>query len=163
MCGRASDFYGPRGKLSYFGDYFWKPILAGKAAVFPANIDVIHTYHYIPDVAQGLATLGAADESALGRAWMLPCQPAVTTRELAQHIELQLGQHIKMRVIPKWPLKPIGYFMPMMDELNEMSYQWETPFVVDDSLFRYQFEVRPVAEDEAARSTFDWARQAYSS
>jgi nucleoside-diphosphate-sugar epimerase len=114
-------------------------------------------------VWQGLAALGAADESALGRAWMLPCQPAVTTRELAQRLEQHLGQHIKMRVIPKWLLKPIEYFMPMVSELNEMAYQWEVPFIVDDSLFRAQFDVRPVAEDEAARMTVDWARQAYSS
>ena len=25
VCGRASDYYGPRGTLTYLGDFFWKP------------------------------------------------------------------------------------------------------------------------------------------
>ena len=55
----------------------------------------------------------------------------------------------------------MGLFMPMMRELGEMSYQWDEPFVVDDSRFREYFSVRPVAVDEAARATVEWANAAY--
>jgi nucleoside-diphosphate-sugar epimerase len=161
VCGRAADFYGPRGKLTYFGDYFWKPVLSGKAAMSPINLDVIHTYHYIPDVAQGLATLGCAEESALEQVWMLPCQPAVTTRELAHRFEPHLGLAIQMKAMPRWFLKSLGLFVPMMRELGEMAYQWDEPFVVDDSRFRAHFAARPVAVDEAARATVEWARMTY--
>ncbi|MDP1773014.1 MAG: NAD-dependent epimerase/dehydratase family protein [Methylobacter sp.] len=163
VCGRAADFYGPRGKLTFFGDFFWKSVLSGKAAISPVNPNVIHTYHYIPDVAQGLAALGCADESALGQVWMLPCQPAVTTRELAARFQPYLGQSIQMKAMPRWLLKSLGLFVPMIGELAEMAYQWDESFVVDDCRFRAHFDVCPVAVEEAARATVDWARMTYTS
>lgn len=162
VCGRASDFYGPRGKLTLFGDFFWKPVLAGKAAMLPVNPDVVHTYHYIPDVAQGLALLGGADERALGQVWMLPCQPVVTTREQVRRFEPFLGKSIQVKSVPRWLLTSMGLFVPMMRELGEMAYQWDEPFVVDDSRFREYFSVRPLAVAEAAQSTVEWARATYT-
>ena len=61
---------------------FWTRVLAGKSGQVFVNPDTPHTYHFIPDVAAGLAALGRADDAACGRCWMLPCAPAVTTREL---------------------------------------------------------------------------------
>jgi len=163
VCGRAADFYGPRGTLTLFGDYFWKPVLSGKAAMTPANLDVVHTYHYIPDVARGLATLGCADNNIISGQpiWMLPCQPAVTTREMCKRFESYLGQAVQMKTMPGWLLKPLGIFIPIMRELGEMTYQWDEPFVVDDSRFRANFDVRPLAVDEAARATIEWAKASY--
>jgi nucleoside-diphosphate-sugar epimerase len=164
VCGRAADFYGPRGALTYFGDYFWKPVLAGKAGMSPVNPDIPHTYHYIPDVALGLATLGCADESKLTGSplWMLPCQPAVTTREMIHRFEAALGHDIPLNVMPKWLLNTLGMVAPMVREIKEMAYQWDEPFIVDDSRFRATFDMRPVAVDEAARATVAWAKEAYA-
>jgi len=72
---RASDFYGPGGTLTHLGDQFWRPAIAGKRGRVLVDPDAIHTYHYIPDVAAGLATLGMAGDDAYGRPWMLPCAP----------------------------------------------------------------------------------------
>ena len=79
--GQASDFYGPGATKTLFGDQFWPQALAGKKVWLPIDLDAIHTYHYIPDVAAGLAALGCAAADAYGRPWMLPCAPAVSTRE----------------------------------------------------------------------------------
>jgi hypothetical protein len=68
-----------------------------------------------------------------------------------------------MKAMPRWLLKSLGLFVPMMGELGEMAYQWDEPFVVDDSRFRAHFDVCPVAVDEAARATVDWARMTYTS
>ena len=76
--GRASDYYGPGGTLTHLGDQFWRPVIAGKRGRVLVNPDAIHTYHYIPDVAAGLAALGTAADDAYGRPWMLPCAPAET-------------------------------------------------------------------------------------
>lgn len=162
VCGRAADFYGPRGKLTMFGDYFWKPALAGKAATFPANPDTPHTYHYIPDVAAGLAALGTADPSALGQIWMLPCQPAVTTREMVLRFNPYLDQPIRINTLPRWLLNGLGWVMPMMRELGEMAYQWDEPFIVDDSRFRSHFSLRPSEVKTATEATLAWAREAYA-
>ena len=66
--------------MTHLGDQFRRPSLAGKTACVLINPDVIHTYHYIPDVAAGLSTLGCAEADVYGRAWMLPCAPAGSMR-----------------------------------------------------------------------------------
>lgn len=163
VCGRAADFYGPRGTLTYFGDFFWKAVLNGKPALLPANPDRIHTYHYIPDVARSLAQLGCASESELSGnpVWMLPCQPAVTTRELANRFSPYLEIPVCMKQMPNWASKTLGLFMPVMRELSEMSYQWNEPFIIDDSRFRRTFEVALISVDEAAMETVKWAQKSY--
>ena len=161
VSGRASDFYGPRGTLTYLGDLFWKPALAGKTVRSPVDPDALHTYHYIPDVAAGLALLGSAPDDALGQAWMLPCQPAGSMRELTERLAKALGRRIPLGTIPKPILKAIGLFVPIVREMNEMLYQWDEPFIVDDRRFRERFGAKPTGVDAAARDTVAWARQHY--
>ena len=160
--GRASDFYGPGGTLTGLGDYFWPRVLAGKTAYSPYPLDSIHTYHYIPDVAAGLATLGSADTDAYGRPWMLPCAPALTLRELVARLAAKRGREIAVRQIPRWVLEMSGVFVPLMRELDEMLYQWEEPFVVDDRRFRERFRQEPASVDEAAAATVVWAQEHYA-
>lgn len=164
VCGRAADFYGPGGTLTFFGDYFWKPVFAGKAGMSPVNAATPHTYHFIPDVAQGLATLGCADESKIAGAplWMLPCQPAVSTREMVQRFASVLGRDIPLNEMPRWLLNTLGLAVPMVREIKEMAYQWDEPFIVDDSRFRAAFDLRPLAVEEAARMTVTWAKDTYA-
>jgi nucleoside-diphosphate-sugar epimerase len=164
VCGRAADFYGPGGTLTFFGDYFWKPVLAGKAGVSLVNAGMLHTYHYIPDVALGLATLGCADESKLVGAplWMLPCQPAVSTRDMVSRFGVALGRDIPLNEMPRWLLNTLGLVVPMVREIKEMAYQWDEPFIVDDSRFRGAFDARPTDVEEAARATVAWAKETYA-
>ena len=161
VSGRASDYYGPRGTLTYLGDFFWKPVLAGKTARSPVDPDAVHTYHYIPDVAAGLARLGSARDDALGRAWMLPCQPAGSLRELIERFARALGRRMPVGRVPRLALKAAGLFVPLVREMNEMLYQWDEPFVVDDRRFRERSAAKPVPADIAARETVVWARQHY--
>ncbi|HUJ87441.1 MAG TPA: NAD-dependent epimerase/dehydratase family protein [Burkholderiales bacterium] len=162
VAGRASDYYGPRGTLTYLGDFFWKPVMAGKKARSPVDPDAVHSYHYIPDVAAGLALLGGAPDDALGRAWMLPCQPAGSMRELVERFAKVLGRRIPVGSIPKPILRLVGLFVPLIREMNEMLYQWDEPFVVDDRRFRERFAAHPVAAGIAARETVAWAQRHYA-
>ncbi|HLK61211.1 MAG TPA: NAD-dependent epimerase/dehydratase family protein [Chthonomonadaceae bacterium] len=159
--GRASDFYGPGGTLTYLGDYFWKPALAGSTVRTFVNPDAIHTYHYIPDVAASLALLGSAPEDAYGQPWMLPCTPAGNMRDLARRFSRTLGKEIKLTSFPRWMIKTLGVFMPVMREVDEMLYQWDEPFIIEDRRFRERFPQEPTEVDEAAAATVTWARQHY--
>jgi nucleoside-diphosphate-sugar epimerase len=154
---RASDFYGPRGTNSILGDFFWPRVLAGRTAYSPVPLDAVHTYHYIPDVAAGLAAIGTADASAYGDWWMLPCTSAGTLRQLAARVESKLGRPIRIAAVPRVVMKAMGLFAPIMRELNEMLYQWDEPFVTDDARFRARFDVRPADPDAAAADTVAWA------
>ena len=160
--GRASDFYGPGGKLTFLGDYFWKPVVAGKTARVFVNPDTIHTYHYIPDVAKGLMTLGCAEKDVYGKPWMLPCPPVETMRVLVNRFSKFNGEEIKLGRIPKWIMKLTGVFVPLVKELNEMSYQWDEPFIINDKRFRERFKQEPTDVNEAAKATVEWAKEYYN-
>lgn len=160
--GRASDFYGPGGTLTHLGDQFWRPAIAGKRVRLLVDPDAIHTYHYIPDVAAGLSTLGCANADVCGRPWMLPCAPAGSARDLAARLSRTLGKEIKLSEVPRWLTRGIGVFVPLLRELNEMRYQWDEPFVISDRRFREQFGKGPTDVDEAAAATAAWAQRHYA-
>ena len=159
VTGRASDFFGPGGVNTYFEGRFFRPVLAGKRAAVPVNPDAPHTYHFIPDVAAGLAALGR-DPGAEGT-FMLPCRPAVTTRELCALLGKALGRPVAISRIPPLALKLLGLGMPILRELGEMAYQWEEPFLVDDARFRARYGDIATPLPEAARLTAAWGEAAF--
>lgn len=122
--------------LTQLGDYFWPRVLKGSSGQVIANPDAIHTYHSIPDVAAGLATLGSAPDEVFGRPWMLPCRPGETFRDLVRRLEKTFGAPIALTVVPAWMLWVLGVFLPPLREMPEMQYQWAEPFVIDDRDFR---------------------------
>jgi len=161
VTGRASDFYGPGGTLTQLGDYFWPRVLKGRSGQVIANPDAVHTYHYIPDVAAGLAALGEAPDEALGRPWMLPCRPAESLRELVRRLEKHVSASVALAVVPGWMLALLSLVNPPLREMAEMQYQWKEPFVIDDSQFRKRFGTHPEDADRAAAATVAWARAHY--
>lgn len=160
--GRASDYYGPGGTLTHLGDQFWRPALAGRTARVLVNPDAIHTYHYIPDVAAGLAALGTAGDDAYGGPWMLPCAPAGTMRALAARFSRHLRREIRLAGIPRWAVRAIGLAVPLVREAEEMLYQWDEPFVINDARFRARFGLEPAGVEQAAADTAAWATQHYA-
>jgi len=161
--GRASDYYGPGGTLTHLGDQFWRPVIAGKRGRVLVNPDAIHTYHYIPDVAAGLAALGTAADDAYGRPWMLPCAPAETMRALVTRLSRELGRQIELMTVPRTVLKILALAAPFLREIDEMMYQWEESFVVDDRRFRAQFGLGSEDVNRAAADTVAWAKAHYGS
>ena len=159
--GRASDFYGPGGTLTHLGDQFWRPVIAGQRGRVVVDPDAIHTYHYIPDVAAGLATLGTAGDDAYGRPWMLPCTPAETMRALLVRFSRELRREIRLRTTPRTVLKILALAVPFLREIDEMLYQWQEPFVIDDRRFREWFGQGPEDVQRAAADTVAWARVHY--
>jgi nucleoside-diphosphate-sugar epimerase len=159
--GRASDFYGPGGTLTHLGDQFWRPVIAGKRGRVLVDPDAIHTYHYIPDVAAGLATLGTASDDVYGRPWMLPCTPAETMRALVLRFSRELGREIQLMSMPRTVLKILALIVPFLREIDEMLYQWEERFVISDKCFRERFGQGPEDVGRAAADTVAWAKVHY--
>lgn len=163
VVGRASDFYGPGGVGTYFGDAFWPGALTKGIAQTLTNLDTPHTYHYTEDVAAALALLGTAPDDVTGRWWMLPCAPAEPTRALIARLGRALGRDLKIRALPRPLLGLLALFLPILRELGEMAYQWDEAFVTDDRQFRARFgpalQVTPL--DAGARATVEWAKSHY--
>ena len=50
---------------------------------------------------------------------------------------------LRLNVMPVWLLKPLGLFQPLMRELPEMRFTWDTPYRVDASKFTKSVLDRP--------------------
>ncbi|MFC0504617.1 NAD-dependent epimerase/dehydratase family protein [Micromonospora costi] len=158
VLGRSADFFGPRVFNSSLGGTVFPAALAGGPVLALGDIDQPHSYSYLPDVAAGLARLGAEPDAA-GRVWHLPTAPARTTREVHQLIERATGRTFTVDVLDA--PRPWGPFdETFMREYAELFYQYEEPQVMDSSAFETRFGVRPTPLPEAVAATVDWFRAA---
>lgn len=157
---RASDFYGPGVTNAALGDRVFGAVVRGATAGLLGDIDTRHSYAYIDDVARAMVLLAGRDE-ALGEVWHAPHAPAVTTREFVEKIYRIAGREPKIRTLPGFGVGVLGWLDPLMRQLKEMMYQWEKPFVVDDSKFREAFgdEVKATPIDDGIAATLDWYRK----
>jgi nucleoside-diphosphate-sugar epimerase len=152
---RASDFFGTELPYSSFSDRFFERIYAGKAAECMGDPDMPHSYTYADDVARALLTLGTRDGTS--GVWHVPTNPAESTRALARRIGRALGLEVEVKRVPKLALRAIGMFNPLLREVVEMTYQWEAPFVLDDTRFRRAFGMEPTPIDDAVAAIAAWA------
>jgi nucleoside-diphosphate-sugar epimerase len=66
--GRASDYYGPRGRRSTSGERLFVPAMKGKVTQVLGDPNLPHTLTNLRDFARGLVILGTND-AALGQVW----------------------------------------------------------------------------------------------
>jgi nucleoside-diphosphate-sugar epimerase len=163
VIGRASDFYGPGGLGTHFGEMFWREALTKGTAPLLVNPETPHAYTFTLDVAAALAALGeAADDGVTGRWWVLPTAPAEPTRALVARFARALGRELRVRVMPPLMRRIAGLFVPVLRELEEMLPSWEVPYALDDGWFRERFALPATPPDEGARLTLEWARARFA-
>jgi nucleoside-diphosphate-sugar epimerase len=155
--GRASDFYGANAN-AIAGDLVIRPILAGKKAMWVGNLDVPHSFSYLPDFARGLITLGERDE-ALGHVWHVPTAEPLTGRQYLQMVFEAAGLPLKIGVYSRWTMRLVALFSPMVREVLEELYQFESPFVMDTTKFATAFGAQVTPHREAIKQTLAWYRQ----
>jgi nucleoside-diphosphate-sugar epimerase len=156
--GRAPDFWGPgveQGAIQH--PRLIDQLLRGAPLDVMASPTVVHSYAFVPDVAEGLAILGTR-AAADGRVWHLPVLPAQSSLAHLQALAQALGQPLKTRVMPRWLLQVIGWFSPLMREMPEMMYQFDAPMQVDSTAFCREFGVEPTPFAEQVRQTATWIK-----
>ncbi|MBP1156938.1 MULTISPECIES: NAD-dependent epimerase/dehydratase family protein [unclassified Paenibacillus] len=153
--GRGPSFYGPGVTLSVLGSGIFDNLIANQPMDALGNIDAPHSLIYIKDFARGLVTLGAMDK-ALGEIWHVPCDRTTNVRELTQMIATQLEKMPRYRIANKFILTLLSMFNPTMREFQEIFYQYQRPFIMDDSKFRNAFDFKVTSHDEAIRMTLFW-------
>lgn len=153
--GRASDYFGPNVPTAVLGEQLAARLAAGKAVRVWGDPDQAHSYSYGPDVARGLAVLGAHPE-ADGRAWHLPVAWQGTTRGLVEAVAAALGKPGRISAVPDWLLRALGLVIPVAGAVAEMTYQWKVPYQLDDRRFRAAFGVEPTPADRAVAETAAW-------
>lgn len=156
--GRASDFFGPDLRFSCWNDRFFRRLLANRPGECMGDPDLPHSYTFADDIAAALVTLGASSETGI---WHLPTAPAETTQQITTRLGRALGLDARVKAIPRWMLKGMGFFSPFMREVAEMAYQWDVPFVLDDSKFVQTFGQLATPFEQSVAKTAAWARERF--
>lgn len=142
MIVRAADFYGPGAVNSFSHATVFERLKVGKTPQWIGNPDTVHSFTYTQDAGRALAVLGRSPE-AFGRTWHLP-----TTREPltgADFVRLACelaGRPYRLQVAPRWMLKVMGIFLPVLRENEEMMYQFEYDYRFDSSRIESAFGLR---------------------
>jgi nucleoside-diphosphate-sugar epimerase len=163
---RAGDFFGGPGRGSWFDLSMVKALPQGRV-VYPGRTDVVHAWAYLPDLARvfervaaqrarlpvyevmhfpGYAEDGDALLRGIERA-ARKCGVLRPTTPLA-------------RASMPWPLLRVGgLFVPMLRELVEMRYLWDTPHRLSGERLAQLVGALPVtpleqALEEALRELF---------
>ena len=144
LIARSADFYGPRiQKTSVLTETVFNSLNKGKKAMWMSSVNFKHSYTYTPDAGKATAILGNTDD-AYGQIWHLPTAPApFTGKEWIETIARELGVNAKYQVLPKFMLRLIGLFVPVMGEMVEMIYQYDRDYVFNSEKFEKRFDIKP--------------------
>ena len=163
IAGRAAHYFGPGVTESIIGTRFYSRVLNGKSAQLFGNLDTLHCFSYAPDVARGLLSLADSDTRWSGRAHMLPVTPPMPTRFFASQLITALGSNAPVDRVSKLTMHMMSLFAPIMKELLEMHYEWDSDYVIDDSAARSRFNYQTTSLAEAFDATARWAKASFIS
>lgn len=151
---RASDFIGPDvGANGHMGDRVVPRILRGKKVSLLGDVDAIHSWTAIDDVARTLVALGS-DERAWGPPWHVPTVPPLSQRALVHKMCALAGvDPVKVSSIPNVIIRALGLAVPAMREMREVAYQFQAPFVIDSQETTDVFGIEPTALHSTLQTT----------
>jgi nucleoside-diphosphate-sugar epimerase len=139
---RGSD-YVCAGEQSRVGSRVLPKILAGKPAQVLGDINQKHTWTYPQDVAR-LMKIVALDSKAWGKAWHVPSNEAKTQKELVTELAETAGvKNPKLSSVPNVMWNLLSIFNPLLKALKETAYQFQRPYILDDSAARKTFNMQP--------------------
>jgi nucleoside-diphosphate-sugar epimerase len=116
---------------------------AGKTPQWIGNPNAVHTFTFTPDAGQAIAVL-ARSTAAFGQTWHLPTSKKPLTGTDFVRLACDLaGQPFKLQVAPRWMLKLMGMFMPVLRENDEMLYQFEYDYRFDSSKLESALGLQP--------------------
>ncbi|SNY80078.1 Nucleoside-diphosphate-sugar epimerase [Nocardia amikacinitolerans] len=149
---RGSDYLGA-GANSTFTATVLPAVAAGKAAMFPGDPDVPHSWTAIDDVARTLVAL-ADDESTWGRAWHVPTPAPISVRSLAELTATLAGAApARVRRMPSALLWAAGLVNADAREIRELRYQFDRPFVLNSSAATEKLGIEPTPTRLALEAT----------
>ena len=150
---RSADFYGPGATNSLVESVVVARLRAGKTPQWVGDPRAVHTFTYTPDAGTALARL-ALEPSAWGQTWHLPTSAQAMTGEQLVRLANELaGQPHRMQVAPRWLLRAMGWFVPILRENDEMMYQFERDYRFDSRKIERAFGLRATDYREGLQRT----------
>lgn len=142
MIVRAADFYGPGAVNSLPHAAVFERLKAGKTPQWIGNQNAVHTFTFTPDAGLAVAALGRSPV-AYGQTWHLPTTKELLTGSDFVRVACELEKRpYKLQVAPRWMLKLMGIFMPVLRENDEMMYQFEYDYRFDSSRIESAFDLQ---------------------
>ncbi|NQU33754.1 MAG: NAD-dependent epimerase/dehydratase family protein [Bacteroidetes bacterium] len=146
LIARCADFYGPSiANTSMLTETVFKPLSLGKKANWMGSAKFKHSFTYTPDAGKSTAILGNTDD-AYNQVWHLPtASNPLTGEEWISVIAKEMKVASKYQVVPKFLVRIIGLFVPIMKEMVEMIYQYNRDYVFDSGKFENRFKYKPTS------------------
>ncbi|MGA5823197.1 NAD-dependent epimerase/dehydratase family protein [Kitasatospora sp. NPDC094028] len=157
---RASDFFGPGVTTGgHLAARVIPELLKGNRSVTAlGDPHAPHSWTYLPDVARTLVET-AGHEQAWGRAWHTPTAPATSLRTMLDLLTTETATTpVTVRRLPRAVLATAGLFSPLLRELREVRYQFDSPFIMDSSAYETTFGARATPLNEQITTTVTWWR-----
>lgn len=136
LIARSADFYGPGIDNSLMGETVVKRLKEDKKPQWLAEKDTNHNFTYTPDAGKAAAMLALEDDT-WNQVWHLPTDPNTMTGEAwVKAMAEGMGKPYKgIQLAPAWMVSVMGWFNPIMRELNEMLYQLDQDYFFDSTKF----------------------------
>ena len=144
LIARCADYYGPGiSRNGMLRETVIKKLANGKKADWIGKDNCKHSFTYTPDAGKATALLGNTAD-AYNQVWHLPTAAnPYTGKQWVDQIANELGVAPKHRVAPKFMVRILGLFIPIMKEMVEMVYQYDRDYVFDSSKFEKRFDIAP--------------------
>jgi nucleoside-diphosphate-sugar epimerase len=154
MIVRAADFYGPGAQLSLTFSTVTQKLKAGKSAQWIGNPKKIHDFTYTPDAGKTVAMLGNTP-SAFNQTWhALTSKEKITGEEYVRIACESIGRPYKgVSGLPKFGVRMLGLFVPVLREFVEMMYQFENDYVFDSSKVEKALGIKATEYKEGIAAT----------
>jgi nucleoside-diphosphate-sugar epimerase len=149
---RGSDFLGA-GAVSIFTLLVARPVLAGRRAFMPADLDAAHSWTAVEDTARTLVA-ASRDDRSWGRPWHVPSPPPVPVRDLASRLARVAGVRApRLHRLPTWALSAAGVVSPVARQIPEMLYLYRAPLIMDSAAAEGVFGIEPTPLDAILTAT----------
>lgn len=157
--GRAGDYFGPgTGDQTFLSLEVVRKLARGKRPILLGDPTARHAFSFAPDVVEALVALGTAGDDVEGQAFILPVV-VVSQAELLARLQKALGVTTTGLRVRRRLLQVLSPVVPLFRELLETHYQWDRPFLADDSKIRGRFPGLFSSIDEVITRTVQAAQE----
>jgi len=152
LIARCADYYGPGiERNGMLRETVFKNLANGKKANWMGAINCKHSFTFTRDAGKATAVLGNTND-AYNQTWHLPTAAnPFTGKEWITTIAQEMGVLPKYQLAPKYLVRILGLFMPIMKEMVEMLYQYDRDYVFNSDKFYERFKIEPTPYLEGIR------------
>ncbi len=155
MIVRAADFYGPNVPLSMIHASVVDRLKAGKTPQWIGNPKRIHSFTFTPDAGKSVAVLGNTP-SAYNQTWhALTSSEKITGESLLRLACEAAGRPYGVQALPKFGVRLLGVFIPILREITEMMYQYEEDYFFDSTKYSSAFKASATSYQEGVRKMME--------